>query len=294
MIRSMTGFGRGEASRHGLRVTVEARTVNHRFCDLKARIPPELSDLEPDIRRRVQQSVRRGRVELAIALEMKKDPGFRVEIDRGLVDRYLKAARRIQKEFHLQGEIDIRTVMELPGAVKVEVERNSLDGKDSEVLFLALERALRALDRVRGSEGRHLRKDIHQRVEKIRKIIRKIAKWSSEAPQRIERKLMDRLDKISREVGVDHRRLAQEVALLAEKADITEEVVRLDGHLDQANVLLKGRSESSGKRLDFLVQEMLREANTIAAKTDSLDVSRAVLDVKAEVEKIREQVQNLE
>lgn len=294
MIRSMTGFGQGEAGRDGFQVNIEVRSVNHRYRDLKIRMPADLSPLENEIRKKIHSRVRRGRLEISISIERKKSPSYRVEVDRGLITRYLRAARLLKKEFRLEGEVSLQSVMQLSGAVKVEADRRSLDGRETGVLYRALDRALDSLDRVRQSEGDHLCKDLKKRLARIGRYKEQFRKSVTEAPRQLSRRLQRRLEELLPGGRVPRERIAQEAALLAEKSDITEEIVRLDSHLQQAGKLLEGSNPAPGKRLDFLMQEMNREANTIAAKTTHLKISRGAIEIKAEVEKIREQVQNLE
>jgi uncharacterized protein (TIGR00255 family) len=290
----MTGYGQGEKSRDGFRVTIEIRSVNHRYCDLKVRMPGELAPLESDIRQRVQQKVQRGRVDLTVSLERRKEPAYEVEVDRTLVDRYLRAARLLKTDFRLEGEIGLESILTLPGAIKVEVQKQQLDKRESAVLFEALDRALEGHDRVRRGEGRHLRADLRKRLVHIGRLERQIRRASRNEPERFARRLRERLGDLLADRSLNPDRIAQEAALLAERSDVTEELVRLQGHLEQAGKLLDGGGDAPGKRLDFLMQEMNREANTIGSKTAGLQVTRAVVEIKAEVEKIREQVQNLE
>ncbi|MBI4161779.1 MAG: YicC family protein [Acidobacteria bacterium] len=290
----MTGFGRGEAAGDGFRASVEARSVNHRFCEVKVRTPADLAGLEAEIRKRIQGRVRRGRVDVTVAVEREAEPDYRVEVDRTLVDRYLRAARLLQRDFRLAGEVNLESVLQLPGAVRVETERDELDDRESQVLYRALDRALEGLDRVRRAEGSHLRRDLRRRLGRIGRLAARIRRAAAGTPERLAARLRARIEAIVSAGAVDPDRIAQVAALLAERADVTEELVRLQGHLEQAAALLEGEEGEPGKRLDFLAQEMHREANTIGAKTADLGVTRAIVEIKAEIEKIREQVQNLE
>jgi uncharacterized protein (TIGR00255 family) len=293
MIRSMTGFGRGEREAGGLLITADVRTVNHRFLDVRIKLPPESTPLESDLRRRIGKHVRRGRVELSISLQRGNGTGD-VRVNQSLVRGYLAAARAVQKETGLTGDVPLSMLLQLPGALKVESARPSLSRSECTAVGAAVEDALQALSDMRGREGTVLARDLGRRIVSIRRataaIRRRASGLSARKAQRLRKKIRD----LASGVDVDPARLAQEVAILADRADIEEELVRLDAHLDAIEDLLARGKGSRGKELDFLTQELNRETNTIHSKAGDLSITRAALGIKAEIEKIREQVQNIE
>jgi len=293
-IKSMTGFGRGSAEAEGIRVEVEVRGVNHRYLDLKLRLPAELGTAEPDLRGRVQGAVGRGRLEAGFAVLATGPPVCRAEVNRPLVREYLAAAAALKKEFRLRGSIALESVLALPGAVAIRTSAAAPDGLVPRLAIQALEQALRAFDEMRTEEGRRLAVALRECLRAIGGEVLKIEEQAGALPEAYARRLRERVGTLVREKGLDDLRLAQEVALLADGVDITEELVRLKGHVEQAESMLLRPQAPVGKMLDFLMQEMNREANTISSKAELLPICQAALRVKSQVETIREQVQNLE
>jgi len=295
MIRSMTGYGQASLDLAGARVTVELRSLNHRYADLRVRLPPELASREADLRRRVLSSVRRGRVDLAVTLEPGMGGGPRFQLNRPLVEELLAAARVLNEEFGVQGTADLPTLLSVPGLLRPAAGSSVWGEQELEAVERALEDALAALEVERRREGEHLRRELLQRMEAMAATVRRIRARAAEVPVLLRDRLTERLRALSRDVELDPVRTAQEAALLADRSDVTEEIVRLEGHLERATGLLRTPDgEPVGKRLDFLLQEVQRETNTINSKSADLDLSRDALELKAEIEKVREQTQNLE
>ncbi len=294
-VRSMTGFGQGKAEREGVRVEVELKGVNHRFLDVKMRLPAEAGLLEPALRSAVQERVSRGRIDIAVAIVSTRAPGYRVEVNRDLVAGFLEAASEMKKEFRLKGSVGLEALLALPGAVMVQAEKTGTDGAARSLVTEALRQALLRYDTMRAEEGRRLTEDLRGRLAAIRAAVLRILGEARGLPVAYARRLKDRLALLLEgERSLDETRLAQEVALLAGRVDVTEELVRLQGYVDQAEATLEKPPGPVGKTLDFIMQEMNREANTISSKAEALPICREALRIKAEVEKIREQVQNLE
>jgi uncharacterized protein (TIGR00255 family) len=293
MIRSMTGYGRGEKRAGGLRASVEVRSVNHRFLDLKLRLPQEAGRLEFDLRRCVGRRLERGRVDMAVTLERENGAGS-VQVDRDLIRGYLRAAREIREETGVPGEVRLETLVQLPGALRLEAARADLTRDEAAAVVGATEAALAALVAMRNREGSALARDLRRRIGAIRRRARAIRRRAAGLPRRQAERLRRRVRQLSGGMAIDPARLAQEVAILADRADVQEEVVRLLAHLDAMADLLSRDGGPSGKELDFLAQELHRETNTIHAKVGDLPITRAALEIKSEVEKIREQVQNVE
>ena len=289
----MTGFGRGAANGEEFTVAVEIKTVNNRYLDVHLRLSQELSAIETIIRRRVGARLSRGRVDLSINFERTGSTSY--EVNKPLIAGYVKAIREIQEQFGLPGEIDVNSVARLPGALTPA--RDGLNDVNLAGLERALDDALDNLEKMRASEGAALAAEMRVRVAKIEAevpIIEAAADGLVDAyRQRLHKRISELVARGGQAIELDAGRLAQEVAYLADRSDITEELTRLRSHLEQYRSALDSKGEV-GKRLDFLLQELNREANTVLAKSTEVSIKDAALAIKAEVEKLREQVQNVE
>jgi uncharacterized protein (TIGR00255 family) len=290
MIKSMTGYGRNELQDKGYKVSVEVRSLNHRFLDVNLRINKLLSGLEERVREFVGEKIKRGRVDLNISFEVYDRTLNFIKIDYLLLEEYLKSFSEVKSKFNLEGSITLNDLIHLPEVIKLENEEINLE-EVWEVLKIALEKALEKLIEMRISEGRKLYEDIAKRLEKIAKIVEQIDDLASTMVEDYRRKLEQRIKELG--VEVDPIRISMEVALIADKACITEEITRIRSHISQFRSSLE-EEEPVGKKLDFILQEMNREANTIASKAIDYRISAKVIDLKNEIEKIREQVQNIE
>jgi uncharacterized protein (TIGR00255 family) len=294
MIHSMTGFGRGEAGDQTARFEVEVRGVNHRFLEIRFRLPAELSNREPELRSEVAGKASRGRVDIWVNRVPLKEPEAIVAVSREMVARSLDAASALASEFHLPGSLSLESVLALPGAVRIDYRKDSAPDSEADALRRALGAALEEFEKARASEGEKLRSDLQGRLEALHSELAGVERIAADAPREISERIRRRMAQLLEGVALDEGRLAQEVAYLASRGDITEEIVRLGAHIREARTSLESPSAPVGKALDFLVQEMNREANTIGSKSENLAIAQAVLRIKAEVERIREQVQNLE
>ena len=298
MIKSMTGYGRGEASAGPFRAVVEVRSVNHRFADVKIKLPSDLSGIEPALQQRIQGRVHRGRLDVSVSVARGTDEAPPIEINRKMVASYVRAADMLKQEFGLAGEVTLESVMSLPDVLSLRTPVGAASREEQAAVVAALEQAMAAHDAMRLQEGGILARDIKQRVAAITRLRGRIAKRAPKMLPLYVKRLKTRLRELNgngaRAAEVDDSRVAQEIALMADRSDITEELVRLAGYLEQMDALLAGSKEPVGKKLDFIMQEMNREANTINSKAIDLSICQDAIDVKAEVEKIREQVQNLE
>jgi uncharacterized protein (TIGR00255 family) len=292
MILSMTGYGSGAAQKDGATVTVEIRTVNHRFLDLHVRVPREYLFLEGEIQQMVRNALDRGRVDVSAVIQNAVSGAPLV--DAGLVKGYLEAAAGLKEEFHFQDSLDLKTVLGLPGVLQ---NREGLQAGASEALMelarLAVAEALDGVRRMRFREGEALRADMLKNLDRIETAVRRIGELGAKCAAEQFEKLRGRLEQLLPGGAIDPQRLAQEAALLADKCDISEEVARLESHIGQYRSLVDAE-EKAGKKLDFLLQELQREANTILSKSGNLDISRHAIALKADIEKLREQVQNVE
>ncbi len=292
-MKSMTGFGRGAVSGEDFIVSVEIKTVNNRFLDLNLRLPNELQNLEADLKRLISARLSRGRVDVFINSERTSKVVY--ELNRPLIAGYISALREMREEFDLTGEPDMNYIARLPNALQTKAEDLSADFIEGVGNACAI--ALEALEKMREIEGESLAKELEFRLDEIKNLLPKIEAESEnvadEYRQRLTKKIENLLAKSESQIELDQTRLAQEVAYLADKSDISEEITRLKSHIEQFQIIMNEEKEV-GKRLDFLTQELNREANTIASKTNNLIVKESALTIKSEIEKIREQVQNLE
>ena len=291
----MTGYGQASTEVGDARVTIELRTLNHRYADLRLRLPPELAASEREIRRTVLQRIKRGRVELTVNVQSVEGGTSKPQLNRPLLDEVLATCKSLRDELQIEGTPDMRTVLGVQGMFRNAPVGLAWDEADREALERSLGEALEALDQERLREGRHLQQDLSQRLTAMSQIVTNIRERAGRIPDTLRERLVERLSGLAGDGALDPARVAQEAVLLAERSDVTEELVRLEGHLAQASALIdRPDGKPVGKPLDFLLQEIQRETNTVNSKSADLELSRMALELKAEVEKVREQVQNLE
>jgi uncharacterized protein (TIGR00255 family) len=294
MILSMTGYGTASAQKDDLAVTIEIRTVNHRFLDLHIRIAREYIFLEGEIQKSVRKVLNRGRVEINVSIQHSGPTAFLV--NENLAKGYLEAGQKLKENFNLQGDLDLKAVLNLPGIVQNrDTFPAEASGVLSELADTCMREALEGVLRMRRKEGESLRADMLKNLDAIEAGTDWIRDLSQTSADDTLRQLQDRLHQLLPQGGgiVDPQRMAQEAALLADKADISEEVARLKSHIEQYHSLMDAE-EKTGKKLDFLLQELHREANTILSKSGNLEISRRAIEIKTDIEKLREQVQNVE
>jgi uncharacterized protein (TIGR00255 family) len=291
MLKSMTGYGQGTVAGDSFSVTVDLRSVNNRNLDVHWRAPQELASLEIRLKKQVQAAVSRGRVDVSVSLVQSGTTGY--EINRPLVRAYVEALRALRDEFGLSGEADLATVSRMPNVLQTVSAANKLGPEIEQGVEAALTQALTALVAMRAVEGHELQKELTARVNRIESHLGVIEEDASGLVEAYREKLRSRVGELLGDTNIDETRLAQEVAYLAERGDITEEIARLKSHLVQLRELLSSDGEV-GKKLDFLLQESNREANTILSKSSELRLCDAAIEIKTEVEKLREQSQNVE
>jgi uncharacterized protein (TIGR00255 family) len=291
MILSMTGYGSGSAQKDDLTVSVEMRTVNHRYLDLHVRLPREYLFLEGGIQQQLRSALDRGRVEVNASIQNTGPAAFLV--NSGLVKGYLEAVGRLQQEFEFQDSLDLKSLLSLPGILQNRDTVSENAGAIAELVGLGVKEALEGVLRMRRKEGAALRTDMLRNLSAVETSVSAIQEVASGSAAEYLQKLQERLAQLLPQGGIDPQRLAQEAALLADKCDISEEIARLKSHIEQYRLLVDGE-EKAGKKLDFLLQEFQREANTILSKSGSLEISRNAIAIKADIEKLREQVQNVE
>lgn len=292
MVKSMTGYGWGEAGIQGKYFTIELKAVNHRYNEVVIRLPRTLSPLEERIRRLIQSRIARGRVDGFLNMKDSDEKTTAVKVDKELAGAYYKAIKELQESLDIDGKIKLKNLVDLPGVLSLEDPPENVEDWWPAVLE-ALEIALKSLIGMRVEEGKQLASDLMNRVDLISSLNAKIRDRSPVVIEEYRERLAVRLKDFMKDGGLPPERLAAEAAIFAERSNITEETVRLDSHLKQARSCLEA-GEPVGRKLDFIVQEMNREINTIASKANDLEISRWAVEVKSELEKIREQVQNIE
>ncbi len=298
MIRSMTGYSRVEAEEGGFALTVNIRGTNHRFLDPQLRLPPSLEALEPVVRRLLKEHVARGHVEISMGFT--GAGATELEIDRKLLAAYVNGYQTLKREFGAAAEPDLMALLRVPGLVVTgngDMAPEDID-RIRQMLETAVAQALAQLNEMRAREGESLERDILSRLARLAALRLTVSRLAEKAPQYYKQRLEGRIRDLSGSMDMDSGRLAQEVAYLASRSDIAEELTRFQSHLDQVRQLLAENSEA-GKKLDFLLQEMNREANTLLSKTTDvpevgLEITRQAIEMKTEIEKLREQAQNIE
>ena len=294
MVRSMTGFGRGEASGESIAVTVEVRSVNHRHLDVALRLPRSLAALELDVRRLVQSRLERGRIDIAVQLTPLAGAATqRVQVDAALAREYVARARALAMELGLDGAPNLAWLLEQPGVVRLEDPEPIEPAAPWPLLAEALGRALDELVARRTAEGDRLAEALRTLHGELTTNVELVSVRAPATTARREDRLRDRLRALLAETAIDQSRIVTEAAVWADKSDVTEELARLRAHLAEFTLLLD-KGGPVGRPLDFLIQELNREVNTVASKADDLEMSQAALTAKSVLEKIREQVQNLE
>jgi len=293
-VRSMTGYGRGVAEKDGRRAEVEIRSVNHRFMDVKLRGAPLDAQLEERVSARIRERVTRGSLTAAIRLEGSAAGGA-FFIDHAAARRVYSVLEELANVLEIKPNITLDLVCAQPGVV-VPADADPSSEAIAECVTEAVDRALDGLIAMRDAEGQTLAADLAGRMDHLASLTAELVRHVAMAPQEAEKRLRDRLSRLlaSGKVAVDEARLAQEVAILADRMDVTEELVRIRSHIAHVQEQMGQRGAAIGRRLDFLVQELAREYNTVASKSQSADIARLVVEAKAELEKVREQVQNIE
>ncbi|MGL5757154.1 MAG: YicC/YloC family endoribonuclease [Paraclostridium sp.] len=293
MAISMTGFGRGEYKNDNYHFTVECRTINHKYADINVRLPRKISFLEDKIRNIVKDYVKRGRVDLYIKLDLIGSEDVNLKFDEKLASQYVNILNNIKSTFNLVDDVSVMNIAKFPDIIKSEEKEEDAE-LVWEMLKEALDECLTKLKEMRSEEGIKLANDIDMRCDLLKDYIEQIENYSYNVVNEYKEKLNNRISEILDNPSlIDDNRLAQEVAIYADKCSITEEIVRFKSHIVQLKKAIH-KNESIGRKIDFLIQEMNRETNTIGSKSSDLNITNLVVEVKSELEKIREQIQNIE
>ena len=296
MVRSMTGYGRGIYSDNQRSITVEVKAVNHRYCDITVKMPRKYSFAEEKIKATAKEVMRRGKIEIGVSIDNFGKSETDVNLNLEVAKRYYDALTRLGQSFELSGDGQVPLSL-LAGMTDVLITVPAADDEEefTRELMAALKEALEGISAMRTVEGEKLALDILKRADIIENTKNLIAERAPKIEREYKEKLKARITELlDGSVEVPEDRLALEAAIFADKANITEEIVRLGSHIDQLRTFINGDEETVGKKIDFLVQEMNREANTIGSKSNDMDITSWMLELKAEIEKIREQVQNIE
>ncbi|HEY8463223.1 MAG TPA: YicC/YloC family endoribonuclease [Bacillota bacterium] len=289
---SMTGYGRGTAVTAEYNITIDIKSINHRYLDLYFKLPRSYLFLEEKLRRVISGKVARGKLEVAVNIERLATPEAKVEFNRPLVAAYLSACKEMKNSYQLQGEVDLQSLISLPDVFIItqpEADQERLE----QALLPALEEALKMMTLMRQAEGSRLISDLKQKLAVLKDYCNSLTAAAPLVVTDYQEKLTKRLQELTGELEIDSGRLAMEVAIFADRCDISEELTRLESHLQQFETTLD-LNEPIGRKLDFLVQELNREVNTIGSKANDLQITQIVIDFKTELEKLREQIQNLE
>lgn len=292
MVRSMTGFGRGNIVKDGREYLVEIRTVNHRYLDTSIRMSRAYSYLEGKIREAVNKRLARGKVDISIFIDDYGIRGRSVLLDEGLADLYIDALKKLKQRYSLNDDVSLSLITRIPDILKVRKEDEDEDTVWNELLE-ALNLSIDSLITMREKEGNQLKNDIMQKAEVLSTLLVKIEERAPAVVVEYKEKLLSRIKELMSDGSVDEGRLELEVALFADRCSIAEEITRFKSHIKQLTQALEA-GQSIGRKLDFLVQEMNREVNTIGSKANDLDITKTVVEMKSEIEKIREQIQNIE
>jgi uncharacterized protein (TIGR00255 family) len=292
MIKSMTGYGRVEALCGGRNIVVEAKSVNHRFLEIALRTPALLYPLEMEYKKKIGERFKRGRIDISIRLEGEGADTSRVNLNMEVARGYFDVLTRLKNEFDIQEPIHLKTLIGFRDIFTPPAE-TQLDADFLDQVEKTLQEALSMLVNMRQDEGIALFSDMQMRLQSIQKTTETIRLRAPQVVMEYQKRLSDRIKELTAGFEMDPARLAQEVAIMADRCDITEEIVRMQSHISQFEALLQS-DEAEGRKIDFLLQEMNREINTIGSKGNDAEIARQVIDAKSELGKLREQAQNIE
>ena len=292
MLRSMTGFGMAEREDASYKVHVEIKAVNQRFLEVSFHMPRQFNGWEEELRKRIKERVARGKLDVYLSFSDKRETPPCIRVNHGLLRAYHDALNEMSDFLRLPRNDDITAIAAYPDVLSVE-EAASLEGCEL-VLFPAMEEAMASLDAMRQREGTNLQRDFLQRLDVLQGLVDKVSALAPEIVASYRERLQKMLSELLADKEIDETRVIQETAIYADKTSYTEEVVRLESHFQQFRRMIEEMDGPVGRKLDFLIQEMNREANTIGSKANHAAAARIVVDMKSEIEKLREQVQNIE
>ncbi|CDB31683.1 yicC domain protein [Clostridium sp. CAG:575] len=292
-MKSMTGYGKSILAKEKREYQVEIKTVNHRYLDISIKMPKILSYLEEQIKKEISSKIKRGKVDVFITFENNSEEGKNIKINKELAKVYINELRQLADEENLTKEIPVMEIAKLPDILSIKIDQE--DEKIKQEMLEAVSNATESLNQMKKIEGDKIGQDLNRRIDKIESKIEEISKKSTGLIEEYVVKLEKRIQEILKTEEIDKSRIAQEVVIYADKCSIEEEITRMKSHIYQFRTLISSdTAETIGKKLDFIIQEMNRETNTIGSKSNSLDITNGVIDIKTELEDIREQIQNIE
>lgn len=291
-MKSMTGFGRAKLEKNSRIYNVEIKSVNHKYNDISIKLPRSLSYIEEKIKKQISSTVSRGKIDVYITFENYSEEGKEVIVNRELVKEYIKEFQKLSEENNLNMNIPVTEITKLPDVLTLKETSEDEEVIENEVLECVQE-AINNFVSMREKEGNKIKEDLNTRIERVKEKVEEISKYSTGLVEEYVVKLEERIKEILKTDIVDKSRLAMEVVLYADKCSVEEEITRLRSHIIQFKNMLE-ETNPIGKKIDFLIQEMNRETNTIGSKSGSLDITNLVINVKTELEDIREQIQNIE
>ena len=291
MIKSMTGYGKGNISEYLRNYQVEIKSVNHRYLDISVKMPRVLSYLEEDVKKVISSKVKRGKIDVFITFENSSTEGKEIKINNEIAKMYINQLKQLAEEENILANIEVTEISKYPDVLSIQNTQD--DEQIKKELIEATTIATDKLVQMRQVEGSKMAEDLLKRIEKTNQKIEKISELSTGLIEEYVVKLENRIKEILKNQEIDESRLAQEVVIYADKCSIEEEVTRLKSHISQFKELINS-DDAVGKKLDFIIQEMNRETNTIGSKANNLEITNGVIDIKTEIENIREQVQNIE
>ena len=291
-MKSMTGYGRAKEQRDGRTITVELRAVNHRYLDCTVKAPRQYGFLDDAVKKAAAARIARGKVEIFVGVEIEEGGDVAITVNHQLAKRYLDALHELSETYGLRDDVTVTTLAKMPDVLGSERIEQDAEAMTRDVLAV-FQQACDGFDQMRAKEGEKLAEDVRSRCAAIERMVGEVETRSPERVKEYREKLLARMQEVLADTSIDETRILTEAAIYADKTALDEETVRLRSHLHQMDGML-GETQPIGRKLDFLVQEMNREANTIGSKANDVALARIVVDIKGEIEKIREQIQNIE
>ncbi len=292
MLKSMTGYGRGKYECDSREYTVEIKSVNNRYSDISIKMPRNISFLEDTVRKLISNSITRGKVEVFVSFTNNSDKGRNIELNYDLAKNYIEAMKKLAEETSINSNIEVIDVVRLPDVLNTTLDQEG-ENIITEELTKTVSEAITNFIKMREIEGEKIKEDLQERIESVSEKINQINSISTGLVSEYIVKLEKRVNELLKPNVVDENRLAQEIVIYSDKCSVEEEITRMKSHISQFLNLLE-QTNSNGKRIDFLIQEMNRETNTIGSKANNLQITNYVVDIKTELENIREQIQNIE
>ena len=293
MIRSMTGYGKQSLSIDGREYQIEIKSVNHRYLDINIKMPKTLSYLEDTIKKEISEKIKRGKIDVFITFENNSQEGKNIKINKELAKLYINQLKELAQEEKISSNIEVIEIAKFPDILTIKMDEE--DEKIKQEIMQTTQEATNKIIEMKNIEGEKIAQDLLQRISNIENKIMEISEKSTGLIQEYVVKLEKRIQEILKTEEIDKSRLAQEVVIYADKCSIEEEITRLKSHIYQfKNLISNNENETKGKKLDFIIQEMNRETNTIGSKANNLEITNGVIDIKTELEDIREQIQNIE